>query len=161
MKKVGSNRNIKAIAVSISALAVLGAVYYFLIYKRKPAIKKDDGKGGGGGGGNGGGGVKPPPAKATLTKSDADKMAKAIFDAMDGYASNENIIYAQLRKVKNDADFVLLMESYGTREISSGKFNPQPNFKGNLAGALDSELDNDELKEANRILMSNGVTLKF
>lgn len=98
------------------------------------------------------------PVKPTLTKSQAEAMANAIFTAMDGYASDESAIYAQLSKVKNNADWLLLSTSYGTREISSGKWNPEPNYKGTLIGALTSELDIAEREKANSILKKNGVT---
>jgi hypothetical protein len=96
--------------------------------------------------------------KPTLSKAQAEAMANAIFAALDGYASDEQAVYAQLGKLKNNADWLLLSTSYGTREISSGKLNPAPNFKGTLIGALTDELDGFERAAANAILKKNGVT---
>jgi hypothetical protein len=94
----------------------------------------------------------------TISKSQAEGMANAIFTALDGYASDENVVYSQLAKVKNNADWLMLSIAYGTREISSGKYNPAPNYKGTLIGALNDELDSSERAKANAILNKNGVT---
>lgn len=95
--------------------------------------------------------------KPTLTKSQAEGMANAIFVALDGYATDEDVIYNQLAKVKNNADWLLLVTSYGTKEISSGKGNLAPNYSGNLVGALTDELSSSEIAKANAILKKNGV----
>jgi len=99
--------------------------------------------------------MKPPP---TISKGQAEAMANAIFVAFDGYASDESSVYTQFEKVKNNADWLMLSQAYGTREISSGKFNPEPNYTGTLIGACNSELDASERAKANAILRKNGVT---
>jgi len=96
--------------------------------------------------------------KPTLNKAQAEAIANAIFAAFDGYASDELAVYSQLAKLKNNADWLLLSTSYGTREISSGRFNPEPNFKGTLTAAITSELEFDEIQIINKILKKNGVT---
>jgi hypothetical protein len=99
--------------------------------------------------------IKPP---ATISKGQAEAMANAIFTALDGYASDEDAVNTQFSKLKNNADWLLLSQAYGTREVSSGRLNPAPNYTGTLIGALNDELSASERAEANAILRKNGVT---
>ena len=50
------------------------------------------------------------------------------------------------------------MSAYGSREISSGAWNPEPNFTGTLTGAITSECDATEKAKLNQILQSKGIT---
>jgi hypothetical protein len=96
--------------------------------------------------------------KPTLSKAQAEAIANAIFAAFDGWATDEQAIYSQLGKLKNNADWLLLSTSYGTRKIPSGRGNPAPDFTGTLIGALNDELDPFERAKVNQILKKNGVT---
>lgn len=98
--------------------------------------------------------TKPP----TLTKSQANSMANVIHTAMDGYGTDEDAIVTQFRKIKNNADYLLVSSAYGIKKVSSGRFNPEPDYKGNMAGALASELSDYWIKKLNEILKKNGVT---
>ena len=97
---------------------------------------------------------------ATLSNSQAGVVANAIFAAMDGYGTDEQGIVNQMKKVKNNADFLKVQSKYGTREVSSGRFNPEPNYKGNLTGAMGSECSTYWTNLINKNLKSNGVTYK-
>lgn len=81
-----------------------------------------------------------PSTKQTLSVSDAKSIANSIFTAMDGYGTDEVAILRQLVKLKNQADWLAVRAEWGVREISSGRGNPEPNFKGTLEAALTSEL---------------------
>ena len=98
------------------------------------------------------------PEKPTLSPSQASVIANAIFTAMDGYGTDEDGIVNQMKKIKNNADFLLVQQKFGTRTISSGRFNPEPNYKGRLTGALGSELSSYWTKLINKNLTSKGVT---
>ena len=120
----------------------LGAAAYFLFLKGK----------GGSGGGRGGGGKT----------SDLDflSMANKIFDAMDGYGTNEGTIENELKKLKSIDDWNALVSAYGTRTINCGTWNPFcTDFTGGLVDCLKDELTESEEAEANQILNKIGVSL--
>lgn len=97
---------------------------------------------------------------ATLSASQAGSIANAIFAAMDGYGTDEDAIVYQMGKIKNNADFLLVQTKYGIRTVSSGRFNPEPNYKGNLAGSIGSECSTYWTKKINSALAKKGVTYK-
>lgn len=99
--------------------------------------------------------------KPTLKKSQFNSMANVIFNAMDGYGTDEDAIVRQVKKLKNDADFLALTTAYGIREVSSGKWNPEPNYKGTLAGALQNDLSDYWISLLNKHLRSKGVKYRF
>ena len=107
-----------------------------------------------------------PSTKQTLSVSDAKSIANSIFTAMDGYGTDEVAILRQLVKLKNQADWLAVRAEWGVREISSGNFNPEPNFKGTLEAALTSELgDTPEdivvKKKANEHFAKVGITARI
>ncbi len=87
---------------------------------------------------------KAAATKQTISKTQASAMANAIFTAMDGYGTDSVAILKQLVQLKNQADWLALSDAFGIREISSGKGNPTPNFKGTLSGALTDELGTND-----------------
>ena len=93
-----------------------------------------------------------------LSKAQIDAYANKLFTAMDGYGTDEEAIYEVFRRIKSDCDYVALNAAYGNgREISSGSWSLESDFKGNLTAALASELSSDERKRVNAILKSNKV----
>lgn len=100
---------------------------------------------------------KDPKTAPTLSKGELAQMANNIFAAMDGYGTDEDTIMRELKKVKTDGDFVGLQNAFGIREISSGRFNPSPNFKGTLTAALTDELSDYWIKEINSGLKRRGI----
>lgn len=98
-----------------------------------------------------------PATKATISKAQAQSFAQSLFTAMDGYGTDENAIIGVFKNLKNDADFAMVSNAYGVREISSGAFNPEPNYKGSLSGALTSELSQGWKDEINKILASKKI----
>lgn len=98
-----------------------------------------------------------PSTKATLSKSQLSSFANKIFTAMDGYQTDEDAVINTFYNLKNDADFAGLQAAWGIREISSGRFNPEPNFKGNLISAIASEMNTSERSKINTILMKKGI----
>jgi len=100
---------------------------------------------------------KDQSTKATLSKGQMATMANNIFAAMDGYGTDEDTIIRELRKVKTDGDFVGLQNAFGIREISSGRFNPSPNFKGTFTAALTDELSDYWISQINKGLKTRGI----
>ena len=95
--------------------------------------------------------------KATLTNAQMSQYANQLHTAMDGYGTDEDAIKRIMCKAKNDADVIGIIKSYGTREVSSGKWNPEPNYKGNLGGALHSELSDYWITTINKCFKSKGI----
>jgi hypothetical protein len=89
-----------------------------------------------------------PASKQTLSTTDAKSIANTIFEAMQGYGTNETVITQQLLRLKNQADWLAVNAEWGVREISSGYLNIEPNFKGTLSAALTSELGIDPVDMA-------------
>lgn len=98
---------------------------------------------------------------ATLTKSQAESIANACHVAMDGYGTDEAQVVAQLKKIKNNTDFLLVSTSYGVRKVSSGHLNPEPDFVGTLSGALHNELSQSWLDKINKDLKSKSIKYSF
>ena len=99
-----------------------------------------------------------PATKATISAAQASSFANACHAAMDGYQTDEDALYNVFNNLKNNADFALLMSAYGSREISSGAWNPEPNFTGTLTGGITSECSAKEKAKLNQILQSKGIT---
>lgn len=101
-----------------------------------------------------------PATRATITKAQAASFASSIWAAMDGYGTDEDAIYAIFRHLKNDADFAEVANAYGTREVSSGAWNPEPNFNGSMSAALTSEMSSDEKAVVNKILADKKISYR-
>ena len=98
-----------------------------------------------------------PDTRAKISTAQASAFANSLHAAMDGYGTDEATIYSVFSKFKNAGDFALVMNAYGVREISSGAWNPEPNFKGTLIGALTSELNVENKTKINKILASKKI----
>ena len=81
-------------------------------------------------------GIKP-------TMSDDKYLTKAnqMHTAMDGYGTNVPAIISVVGTLNNDADMLALIKAYGVKTISSGKFNPEPDFTGTLPSSFTNELN--------------------
>ncbi len=98
--------------------------------------------------------------KQTITPTQATSMANIIFTAMDGYGTDGITIMKQLIQLKNQADWLALSSAFGIREISSGKLNPTPNFKGTLAGAFADEFGVNDVPmqtKINELFKARGI----
>lgn len=104
---------------------------------------------------------KNPKTRQKITKQQAMAFANTLFTAMDGYGTEEWQIMGVFYKIYNDADFLALSNAYGTREISSGSWNPEPNYKGTMTGALHNELDTTWTKKINDLLKTKKITYRI
>lgn len=98
--------------------------------------------------------------RQSISKSQAESLASTLHTAMDGYGTDEDAIISIFYKLKNNADYLALQKAYGVREISSGKLNPEPNFKGTMASALRNELENGWVKKINDLLIKKKITYR-
>jgi hypothetical protein len=145
----------------IKASIVIAAAY--LLYKifNKKGVSNPNG------GGNGDVVVPNPTLGGTLgtapTMSEAKfkEIADKIFKAMDGYQTDNKEINDLFALLKNNDDVMALIAAYGIREVSSGQFNPLPDFTGNLPEAIADELSQSEISDLNSILVKNGITIRF
>jgi hypothetical protein len=161
--------------ITIAALAVAGVIVWKLL--KNPTNNSNGGGGNNGGGSNGdgdngedngednggdnGGGENPPPSptQTDLTGNQVMKIANDIFEAMDGYGTNEENIIDSFKKIKTNNDMDNLVSAFGTRTVSSGTGNIfVSDFTGNLVECLRDELDEDDISEINTILRNNRVS---
>jgi len=63
--------------------------------------------------------------------------------------------------LKNDADVLKLIQAFGVRTIPSGKWNPLPDFTGNLPQVMRDELSASDIASINSLLSKKGITYKF
>ena len=101
-------------------------------------------------------GIKP-----SYQKSQYASYANSLWEAMDGYGTDSDLIMRIIANMKNDADFLALSSAYGIRTVSSGAGNPEPDLKGTLSAALASELSNSKIKDINASMAKKGITYKF
>ncbi len=102
-------------------------------------------------------------ATAGVLPSYADTQYKIWADAMDscyqgwGTCTGDTIFV----NLKNDADILKLIQAFGVRTISSGKWNPEPDFMGDLPGVIRNELSGSDIDSINQSLAEKGITYKF
>jgi len=54
-----------------------------------------------------------------------------------------------------------VVAAYGIREVSSGSWNPLPNFKGNLPETIANECSDSEILKINSVMVKSGVSIRF
>lgn len=84
-------------------------------------------------------------------------MAENLFEAMNGFGTDEDYIYTTLSKLKSEADWYKLIDVYGVREHSDSAYGGFWCFKGNLIESLNNELSSSEKARVSSILASIGV----
>lgn len=97
----------------------------------------------------------------TYPNSTYTQMANQLFALMDGYGSGAMSMPAIFAKLINNADMLKLIDAYGIREVSSGKGNPTPNFRGTLAATISDELDPLDIANINRVLVARKISITF
>lgn len=152
----------KSLLIKASVALIVGYVVYSLFIKRGK-----DGAEETGGGSDDDTFVKPPngviPApppppkpKPTLSPEAINNIVKNLVKAMDGYGTDEEAIFAQFRRLKNNLDYQALKKAFGTRKISSGYYFNETT--GNLSTLLRSELSSSDIAKINNILKSKGIS---
>ena len=145
----------------ITASIVIAAAYLlYKIFNKKGSSNPNSG-------GNSGVVVPNPElggtigTSPTMTTAKFKEIADKIFDAFEGYGTRTKEINNQFALLKNNDDVMSLIVAYGIREISSGKYNPLPDFTGNLPEALANELSQSEISDLNSVLVKSGIKIRF
>jgi hypothetical protein len=91
--------------------------------------------------------------KLSYPKSAYYSMADAIETAVNGIGTDEQLIYTTFRKLKNDADFLMLKKAFGIRNYN-GDYLPYilTRAKWGLEATLQNEMSSTELGYVNAIL---------
>ncbi len=97
----------------------------------------------------------------SLSKSQMATLADELKVAFDGYGTDGVAVARVFDKMKTDLDVLALIDVYGIRKISSGRFNPEPDFDGGLAGAMLNELDSVQVSVVNSILAKKNIKFRF
>ncbi len=92
--------------------------------------------------------------------------ANACFTSFDGWGSGDKgILHSDLEPIfmqmLNKADVLKLIQAYGVKTISSGQWNPAPDFTGDLSATMHDQMSNVQLKNINSILSENKIDFKF
>jgi hypothetical protein len=96
--------------------------------------------------------------KPTITLAQAKSYANTLHTAMDGYGTEEYGILPIFNRLKNNADFALLVSAYATRTLSSGRGNFfESDFKGTLTASLANELSYYWRDRINKILQAKKI----
>jgi hypothetical protein len=98
-----------------------------------------------------------PATAQKISKLQAEQYANVIFTAVDGWATDETAVANVFWRLTNDADFVAVSKAFGIRLISSGRFNPEPDYKATLIEALHIDMSTDEKKKLNDILKKKKI----
>jgi hypothetical protein len=141
----------------ITASIVIAAAYLlYKIFNKKGASNPNSGV------------VVPNPelggtigTSPTMTTSKFKEIADKVFNALEGYGTDTTAINNQFALLKNNDDLMSLVAAYGIREISSGSYNPLPDFTGNLPQAIADELSQSQISSLNSVLVKSGITIRF
>jgi hypothetical protein len=101
-----------------------------------------------------------PATAQKITKLQAEQYANVIFTAVDGWATDESAIGNVFWRLSNDADWVAVSKAFGLRKISSGRFNPEPDYKATMIEALHIDMSTDEKKHLNNILQKRKINYR-
>lgn len=103
---------------------------------------------------------KNPSTKQKLSDITIKSMANVIETSFNGIGTDYWAVSTQLDRLKNDADFLALKNSFGIRIINSGVYFV-PDFKGNLSEAIHNEMSADEVLDLNKLIASKGIKYRL
>jgi hypothetical protein len=137
----------------IIGAVVVAAVGAALLLKKKPESQNSP---------NGGSGNTSSNGASVASNLNYTSLANQLFEAFDGYGTDNSVVMGVFAKLTSDADFAALRAAYGVREISSGKFNIfNSNFDGDLQATIVNEMSASEIVKLNQILKSKGITTQI
>lgn len=96
--------------------------------------------------------------KTTISEKTAKKYADTIYKALDGCGTDMPTVISTLKKLKNDADFNLLVKVYGTRTVRCWA---APNCTGGLIQNMKADMENFERYAVNQVLKDRGIKLQL
>ena len=105
-------------------------------------------------------------ARPSLTPAQSSVVANNLFQIMNDATYNSfwgtpdsKKIYAEIAKLKNDADVLLVQRAFGTKKIRRGAFTAD--FEGTLSSAFTSLLSTDVVNAINGMLAKKGIKYRF
>ena len=99
-------------------------------------------------------GIKP-----SYSDSEYKSMANKLFDAMDGWGTNDDVVFAQFDRLNNDVDFIKLDKAFGVRTASDNMFGliePQ-----DLRGWIRDDLSSESIATLNQRLKQSGISKRI
>jgi hypothetical protein len=105
----------------------------------------------------------------TITRSIAEAMSSAIIEASNDCGTNNDIVFAQFDKVKNQADMLLFVDTFGLRKKVRCPFSTDTResfwskytIPLSLSSVISSELSQNEINKINNKLSSKGIEYRF
>lgn len=85
-------------------------------------------------------------------------LADKIQTAVEGFGTDEELIYSVMQQMKTNSDVLQLIKTFGKRSFLNG-FGVA--WKATLTEVLNYELSAKKLARVNEILSENGVNMKF
>jgi len=102
-----------------------------------------------------------PVSAQKITTFQAEQYANIIFTAVNGWQTDEIAIAKVFYRLNNNADFLAISKAFGIRKISSGYLNPEPDYRATLTEALTIDLDAEEKKKLNAILIKKKLKYRI
>lgn len=94
----------------------------------------------------------------TITSANAATMADKVFSALDGYGNGFDSIKEVYNSMKNNADYLLISSTFGTKTTSSGRFNVfESDFTGTMAQTVTHWLSSEDQSTLSNILKNKGI----
>ena len=106
------------------------------------------------------GGVVIGGGTNTRVTINAQKLADDIFEAMDGWQTDEQKVKDAFNLLQTQEDLDALIVAYGYRKLNSGIWGV-PDFSGDLVASLKDEHDNSEMYDINKILEEKGINKRY
>ena len=97
--------------------------------------------------------------KPTKTKGEWQIIAENIYEAMKYSGTDENIVFMNVMRVKNNADFCSLFKTYGQRQLYV--FALPEGGKRNLIQAVNSELSKSYITKINNSYANKNIKYRF
>lgn len=102
-----------------------------------------------------------PATAQKITNFQAEQYANTIFTAINGWATDEEAIAKVFERLFNNADFLAVSKAFGKRKISSGNWNPEPDYSATMTEALHIDLDYTERARLNKILVKKSIKYRI
>lgn len=96
----------------------------------------------------------------TYSDTQYESFAQVIYNAVDGWGTDEDAIYNVMQSMNNRADVLKLITAFGVREWDDPAV-PFQYKSGSLSTALNADLNSSELSHVNSILQSKGINYQF
>lgn len=97
--------------------------------------------------------------KLSYSQSVYDGYVSTLLAAFNGWGTSTYHTFGVFAKMKNNADVLKLIATYGIQTIKGGWM--QSDYTSDLPGAISEEMDWIEIRALNKIMKDNGVSYQF